>query len=65
LTIRVLLQGQFLFGPRTENSADLGAIYRALAWRWEYSCSTATNAVAPMAAQRTGALSLIWGNWST
>jgi hypothetical protein len=30
LTIRVLLQGQFLSGPRTENSTDLGAIDRAL-----------------------------------
>jgi len=30
LTIHVLLQGQFLFGPRTENSAGLGGIYRAL-----------------------------------
>ena len=29
-TIRVLLQGKFLSGPRTENSADLGAIDRAL-----------------------------------
>jgi len=30
LTIRVLLQVEFLSGPRTENSADLGAIDRAL-----------------------------------
>lgn len=30
LTIRVLLQLEFLSGPRTENSTDLGAIGRAL-----------------------------------
>jgi hypothetical protein len=29
-TIRVLLQGKFLSGPRTENSADLDAIDRGL-----------------------------------
>jgi hypothetical protein len=30
LTIRVLLQVEFLSRPRTENSTDLGAIDRAL-----------------------------------
>jgi hypothetical protein len=29
VTIRLLLQVEFLSGPRTENSADLGAIHRA------------------------------------